>query len=119
MEILRNKRMAVEMGRLMRDNTDLSFFFAVGLSHVNYNSPKNLNILDHLKAGGFHIERVHPGDILTSGSVYFEDIWDIMVGMVAHNMCQRPRAHGAKTRDSSGNPTTISSISVIGLLYDW
>ena len=73
-DILRNKRMAVEMGRLMREKNTMSFFFAVGVSHVTFSSLKNPNILDHLKASGFHIERVQPGEIITGGSVYLEEL---------------------------------------------
>ena len=63
--ILRNKRMAAEMIRLMKENKDKGFFFAVGVSHLTLSTPKSQNILDHLEADGFHIERVWPGEILT------------------------------------------------------
>ena len=61
--ILRNKRMAAEMSGLMREHNTKTFFFAVGVAHVTFSSLKNPNILDHLKAAGFHIERIHPGEI--------------------------------------------------------
>ena len=57
-EILRNKRMAAEMIRLMKEKRHKGFFFAVGAFHVTFSSLKNQNILDHLEAEGFHIERV-------------------------------------------------------------
>ena len=68
LEILRNKRMSAEMIRLMKENEGKGYFFAVGVAHLNYRTPKNPNILDHLQADGYHIERVAPEEILTAGS---------------------------------------------------
>ena len=91
--ILRNKRMAVKMDRIMSENTDTSFFFAVGVSHVTYSSLKNPNILDHLKAGGFHIERVQPGERLTGGSEYSKVkglLYELVVSRQFMNMYSCP-----------------------------
>ena len=64
-EILRNKRMAAEMGRIMMENSEKTFFFAVGVDHLNYITPKNPNILQHLEVAGFRIERIPPGERIT------------------------------------------------------
>ena len=71
--ILRNKKMTAEMIKLMKNNKEKGYFFAVGVAHVIYSSMKNQNILDHLKAGGFHLERILPGEILTGGSVSYSN----------------------------------------------
>ena len=73
-EILRNKRMSEEMIRLMKGNKEKGYFFAVGAAHVNYRSLKNPNILEHLEASGYHIERVSPDEILRDGSCRARDL---------------------------------------------
>ena len=67
--------MAAEMMRLMKENEEKGHFFAVGLGHLNNRTPKNPNILEHLQADGYHIERVAPEEILTAGSCRARASW--------------------------------------------
>ena len=63
-EILRKKKMAEEMIRLMQENEEKGFFFAVGVGRIIHKCPENPNILQRLESGGFRIERVAPEEIL-------------------------------------------------------
>ena len=56
------------MIRLMKENEEKGFFFAVGVGSVIHKCPENPNILQQLKSGGFHIEKVAPEEIILRGS---------------------------------------------------
>ena len=86
-EILRNKRMSAEMIRLIEENKEKGYFFAVGVDHLNYITSRNPNILEHLQARGFHIERVLPDEILKDVSCRARDSCRLMSTFPTFNKC--------------------------------
>ena len=56
----RNKRMAVRVMNLLKENPDKTFFFAFGAFHFIGNN----TVLDHLQSAGYKITQIGPNDKL-------------------------------------------------------